>query len=61
MDPLTLILFFTQAAKLANTLAENVQLGDMSPEEAQAKWEESSANWSNAVAMWRNTPSPNKP
>ncbi len=58
MDPITLLLFFTQAAKLANTIAEALQTGEMSPEEAEAQWKKVSATWSGSAAMWRATPAP---
>ncbi len=57
-DVLSLILFMTQAAKLANTLSEAMQAGTMTPEEAAATWQKSAATWSGAVDMWRATPTP---
>lgn len=57
MDPITAMVFLAQAARLANTLAEQVGSKDMTPEEALAKWQAQAASWSASVEMWKQTPS----
>lgn len=61
MDPATIqltMLALVQAAKFATTLAEQVGAGDMTPEEAQAKWKLQSSSWNAAADSWFATPAP---
>ena len=58
MDPTTLVILgLVEAAKLATTLIGQVQSGEITPEEAAARWQAQANQWNNAVTMWRATPS----
>jgi len=58
MDPTTLVILgLVEAAKLATTLIGQVQAGEITPEEAAARWQAQANQWNNAVVMWRATPS----
>jgi len=59
MDPMLIMLALTQAAKLATTLAEQVGTGEMTPEEAKARWIAQSNSWNATADAWFATKAPN--
>ena len=59
MDPASIqlvMLGLIQAAKFATTLAEQVGNGEITPEDAQARWKLASAEFNQAADQWFATP-----
>jgi hypothetical protein len=59
MDPMLIMLALTQAAKFAMMLSEQVGTGEITPEEAKAKWTAQSNSWNATADAWFATKAPN--
>lgn len=55
MNPMTVTLIILETIKLGSTILEEMNKGEITPEEATKRWQDIATDWDAAVDRWKNT------